>query len=84
MEKYPADVRLFDRKMWSNLGTFHRCNIPPDASNFVYWKCVVLLVADEETLDIRWKELLRYMGTSHLPRGDDQRVLWDDANRTTS
>ena len=78
VENYPTDVRLFDRKMWSNFAVFHRCIIPPDATNFVYWKCVVLLVAGERTLHWHWKELLRYMNTSKLPRGNDGRVLWDE------
>ena len=83
MMNYPTDIRLYDRKMWSSIATFHRRNTLPYVSNYVYWKCVVLLVAHEGMLDIRWKELLLYMCTSHLPRSDDMCILWGEAKSHT-
>ena len=71
IKNYPSDIRLYDRKMWSNIAAFHRCNIPADASNYVYWNCVVLLVAVEKTIDNRWKELLQYVCMLPLPDGND-------------
>jgi len=76
VEDYPSDFRLYDRKMWSHKASFCRSGIPSDATNLVYWKCVVLLMVTEETMPESWGELLRYVAMLPLAVGVDLHTMW--------